>query len=74
MEERTPVEVPPDVLEGLEAVRDSGETNMLDRPAVASLAYTFGYPDAAAWVEENPRLYSEGVFRGFVAGAMEAGS
>jgi len=38
---------------------------MLDRPVVAQLARAFGYPDAARWVEENPREYAEAVFRGF---------
>jgi hypothetical protein len=41
------VRVPPAVREGLEAVRLSGLTNMLDRPAVARIAY-----DAAAGTVE----------------------
>ena len=54
-----------EVWQGLDAVRRSGQTNMLDRPVVAQLARAFGYPDAARWVEENPREYAEAVFRGF---------
>ena len=60
------VEVPKGVLEGLEAVRRSGLTNMLDRPVVAQLASQMGFPEAARWAESNRRLYAEGIFKGFV--------
>ena len=50
----------------IDAVRLSGQTNMLDRPVVARLAGELGYPDAARWIEEHPKEYAEGVFRGFV--------
>lgn len=60
------VEVPKGVLEGLEAVRRSGLTNMFDRPVVAHLASQMGFPEAAQWVESNRRLYAEGIFKGFV--------
>jgi len=63
------IRVPADVLEGLEFVRDSGETNMLDRSAVEQIALRNGYSAAAAWVRANGRLYAEGVFRGFEAEA-----
>ena len=71
--ESLPSEEPPVVSrvvwQGLDAVRRSGRTNMLDRPVVAKLARAFGYGATAQWIEENPRAYAEGVFRGFtVAG------
>lgn len=54
-----------EVWQGLNAVRMSGLTNMLDRPVVARLAADLGYPKAASWIEAHPREYAEGVFRGF---------
>jgi len=59
------VKVPQKVLDGLMAVRDSGLTNMLDRPMVARLAGRMGHHAAARWVSAHPTLYAEGVFRGF---------
>ncbi len=61
------VRVPPDVREGLEAVRLSGLTNMLDRPAVARIAAAMGYDACARWVLEHRGLYARGVFYGFEA-------
>ena len=61
------IRVPKDVLDGLEAVRQSGLTNMLDRPIVASLAREFGFEEAARWVEDHRGRYAEGIFRGFEA-------
>jgi hypothetical protein len=48
------VPIPPEVLKGIEAVRVSGRTNMLDR-------------NAAFWLDDkaNRKTYAEGVFRGF---------
>lgn len=54
------------VMEGLEAVRLSGKTNMLDAPMVVSLALDMGYPEAALWVSEHRNRYAQGIFRGFV--------
>lgn len=53
------------VYEGIEAVRDSGETNMLDRQQVMLLASGLGYLDAALWVYYHPRDYWQGVMGGF---------
>ena len=61
------VSVPKAVLDGLEAVRRSGLTNMLDRPVVARLAKEFGFDEAARWVEAHKKEFSEGIFRGFEA-------
>lgn len=65
--ERTKVEVPADVLEGLEAVRLSGKTNMLDAPRVTELAHEMGHYTTALWVHENRGLYAHGIFQGFAA-------
>lgn len=65
--ERTRVRIPIDALEGLEVVRLSGKTNMLDAPRVIELALEMGYDATAFWVYENKRLYSQGIFLGFEA-------
>lgn len=59
------IEVPSKVLEGIEAVRLSGKTNMLDVPVVKKLARKMGHRDAAEWIDEHVALYVVGVFRGF---------
>jgi len=59
------VKVPKAVLDGLEAVRRSGLTNMLDRPVVAQLAEEFGFEEAARWIRTRRKAYAEGIFRGF---------
>ena len=65
--EKTPVSIPAAVYEGLEAVRLSGGTNMLDRPRVIEIAEMMGYDETADWVRNHRRSYSEGVFAGFIA-------
>lgn len=62
-----PVAVPAKVLAAIEAVRDSGATNMLDHRAVIELARAFGCDEAADWIEAHRSEYAEGIFRGFVA-------
>lgn len=62
-EPKTPV--PSDVLEGLEAVRKSGKTNMLDVPVVMKLALDMGHPQTMLWVREHQALYAVGIFEGF---------
>jgi Mg/Co/Ni transporter MgtE len=59
------VPVSPDVFEGIEAVRQSGITNMLDRERVAELAEAMGFDEAARWVREHRDLYARAVFHGF---------
>ena len=61
-----PVRVSANVLEGLEAVVLSGETDMNDTMEVQALAYLMGYPEAAWWVEYFPNLYGAGLLQGFV--------
>jgi Domain of unknown function (DUF5049) len=63
-----PVLVPTAVLDGLETVRESSATNMQDRSRVQAEAARLGYPETAAWIEEHPHDYQEGIFRGFVPG------
>jgi hypothetical protein len=53
------------VFEGIEAVRQSGITNMLDRERVAELAEDMGFDEAARWVREHRELYAQAVFHGF---------
>jgi hypothetical protein len=62
-----PIEVPTAVLDGLETVRESGETNLQDSTKVQAIAARLGYPEVVAWIEEHPHEYQEGIFRGFVA-------
>ena len=58
------IPVPRAVYDGLEGVRRSGLTNMLDRPKVAELADELGFPEAADWVREDRGRYAAAVFRG----------
>ena len=62
-----PIQVPTAVFDGLETVRESGETiNMMDPQVVQAVATRLGYPETVEWIEDHPREYTEGVFRGFV--------
>ena len=65
--EETPVAVPADVLEGLESVRLSGKTNMLDAPRVIELALQMGHVETAMWVYDSRKAYATGIFAGFAA-------
>ena len=60
------VVVTADVLEGLEAVKLSGKTNMLDAPRVIELALQMGHVDTAMWVYDDRKSYVAGVFAGFI--------
>lgn len=60
-----PIKLPPEVLDGLQAVRKSGTTNMLDVPVVCLQAVALGYPETADWINENTNTYIEGVSSGF---------
>ena len=64
---KDPVSVPTAVLDGLETVRESSDANMQDPSRVKYIAARLGYPETAAWIEEHPEDYAEGVFRGFVS-------
>ena len=62
-----PIPIPAAVLEGIEAVRKSGRTNMLARDTVAAIALELGYVDAAFWLDDktNQKTYAQGIFNGF---------
>ena len=61
----SPVPIPREVFDGIEAVRLSGLTNMLDRRVVAEIADGMGYEQAARWVRDHRDLYSRAIFHGF---------
>jgi hypothetical protein len=61
-----PIQVPTVVLDGLETVRELGETNMQDPRKVQAIATRLGYPEVVAWIENHPHEYQEGIFCGFV--------
>jgi hypothetical protein len=67
-EDDAPVRIPVPALvwQGIDAVRLSGRTNMLDRPEVIRIARELDFTEAAGWIEAHPKEYAEGVFRGFV--------
>ena len=61
-----PIVVPVPVFDGLETVRESGETDLQDSKKVQALAARLGYPEVGTWIEHHPHEYQEGIFRGFV--------
>lgn len=61
----TEMQVPKKVHEGLEAVRESGKTNMFITPQVIRWALALGYPETAQWIESHRNEYWVGVFEGF---------
>ena len=69
---RGPVQVPREILDGLEAIRRSGLVNMLNAIGVLEVARAMGLPEVTAWVLEERGLYAIGVLCGFEA-APEAG-
>jgi len=68
LEDNAPVRIPVPALvwQGIDAVRLSGLTNMLDRPEVVRIARELDFTEAAGWIEAHPKEYAEGVFLGFV--------
>ena len=66
-----PIPIPAAVWQGLESVRRSGLTNMLDRPAVIKIAEALDFPETARWIEAHHGPYSEGLFKGFVVDPEE---
>jgi hypothetical protein len=67
------VTVPKSVMEGLEAVRLSGKTNMFHVPMVLKLASDMGFSEAAIWISEHKNLYCQGLLRGFEPSASLGG-
>ncbi len=66
-----PITVTAAVWRGLEAVRNSGTTNMLDRPAVLKIAEFLGFHETARWIEAHHGPYAEGLFKGFMVDPEE---
>jgi hypothetical protein len=64
---REPVQVPEEVLEGLEAVRRYSGTHVLDIASVRYLAQERGQGALAVWVDKHPQEYARGVLDGFRA-------
>ena len=64
--EQTKIQISKNALDGLEAVRVSGKTNMFDVNRVIELALEMGFVDTAFWIYENRRLYATGIIQGFV--------
>jgi hypothetical protein len=64
--QKQPIPIPAAVYEGLEAVRRSGLSNMLDRPRVMEIAELWGYAETAEWLRANRTAYCEGIFAGFI--------
>lgn len=61
------VKVPAKVLDGIDAVRDSGKTNMLDSRAVQFYANKMEHYETVLWIEDNRSEYGRGIFEGFEA-------
>ena len=57
------MEIPKYVLDGLETVRSSGLTNMLDRPTVIDIMFSLDYNDAASWLDLNKKEYMEALMQ-----------
>lgn len=62
---RNGVEITKAVFDGLEFIRQSGVTNMLDRPMVINLAREWDFDATADWIESvDTRTYGELIFKG----------
>jgi len=59
------VKVAQEVFDGIEAVRQSGATNMLAISEVARVASIMGHEAAAQWVKVHARDYARGIFVGW---------
>ena len=63
--EQNGVEISREVFNGLESIRQSGMTNMLDRPTVLQLAREWEFDATADWIESVDRkTYAEMIFKG----------
>lgn len=58
------VKVSQKVYDGIEAVRMSGLTNMLDRNMVQVLCNRMGYHETVVWIEENKDKYGQLIILG----------
>jgi hypothetical protein len=60
-----PIKIPAEVKKGLDVIRGSGLTNMLDYPKVMQMARDLGYFDTVDWLHVNKSSYGKGIFEGF---------
>jgi hypothetical protein len=67
MSEGEPVQVPEEVLEGLEAVRRYAGIHVLDIATVRYLAQERGRRALAVWIHRHPEQYGRGLLDGFRA-------
>ena len=51
------INIPENVIEALEAVRASGETNMYDRRNVIEIAEEMKFDEAGEWLRDNRAMY-----------------
>lgn len=59
------VKVSQEVFEGMEAIRQSGATNMLDMNNVKDLADQLGYYETYQWIDNVDRgTYAKAIFKG----------
>jgi hypothetical protein len=65
--DREPVQVPADVLEGLEAVRRHLGHNVLDVATIRYFANERGRRALAIWIHRCPEEYGHGLLDGFQA-------
>lgn len=64
-ETNTRVQITKAVYDGLEFIRRSGATNMLDRPVVLTLAREWDFTETADWIEGvDTRTYGRLIFQG----------
>lgn len=64
-ESNTRVQITKAVFDGLEFIRRSGATNMLDRPMVLKLAQEWDFAETAAWIERvDTGTYGRLIFKG----------
>lgn len=61
------IKVSQPVLDGIWAVRDSGETNMFDYQQVMRIASKLGFHEAVVWLNGHKSEYAKGIFSGFEA-------
>jgi hypothetical protein len=59
------VPIPKAAFDGLEFIRQSGATNMLDRPMVLNLAWEWDFTETANWIESvGTATYAQLIFQG----------
>ena len=62
---KSPIQCPRKVVEEIMKIRDTGDTNMIDRQTVQFIADKMGFFRLVCWMEDNPKDYSRGITRGF---------